>query len=195
MVKKDKIEDVFDIKADVMSLLSTFNISPATTQISTEGVPSWYHPGRSAWVQRGPKNKLAVFGEIHPKILKAFGIKERVYAFEMNMQALMPLKVAPKKALDISDFPKVERDFSFLFPSEVSAQDIVKTFYKVDPSITFVDVFDVYQGEGVPDGKKSLSLRVCFESKEKTFTDQEIKAIYDAVVTAAERQLKGQLKL
>ena len=193
--KKEKIEDVFDVKADVIALLRTFNIEADGLQTSTEDLPDWYHPGRAAWLQRGPKNKLALFGEVHPNILKYYGIKERVFCFEVQMDALMPLKPKAKSALVVSDYPKVERDFSFLFPENVEGQSIIKAIKKVDSTVVFVDIFDIYRGNDVPAQKKSIALRVSFDPKDKTFTDPEIKDLYDRVVTTVETQLQGKMKL
>lgn len=192
---KPPVRDVFDVKGDVYALLEQFHIDPLSTQTSAEGLPSWYHPGRAAWVQRGPKNRLAVFGEIHPKMLQFYGIKERVFAFEVFMDTLMPLKIKGKVPFQKIDFPTVSRDFSFLFPRDVLAQDIIKIVKKVDSSLVFVDVFDVYEGADIPDGKKSLSLHVRFQPTHGTFTDAEIKDLYNNVLKTVEGQLRGKLRL
>lgn len=192
--KQERTLDVFDIKSDVLAILEACGMGADTVQISTEDLPVWYHPGRSAWVQRGPKNKLGIFGEIHPALLKEFGIKERVVAFELDLTALTPKKKS-NHPLVLSPFQKVERDFSFLFDQSVKADQIISALKKIDPSVRDVQIFDLYEGPGVPEGLKSISIHMTFEPMDHSFSDTEIKTLYDRVVQTVETQLKGSLRL
>ena len=195
-LKQERSVDVFDIKADALSVLEVCGISLDSVQIKEGETPSWYHPGRSGWIQRGPKNKIASFGEIHPAILKEFGIKERVVAFEIDLCCLMPLKIKIKSKgpLSLSAFQKVERDFCFLFDKKLPAEKIIKTLKKVDRSVQEIQIFDIYEGKGVPDDQKSVSIHICFDPKDHTFSEEEIKTLYDRVVSIAEKDLKGALR-
>lgn len=193
--KQERSLDVFDIKADLFCVLEACGISPESVQVSLENLPSWYHPGRAGWIQRGPKNILGIFGEIHPGILKEFGIKERVVGFELNLSGLGLGKKKGNTPLILSPFQKVERDFCFLFDQSVKAGKIIATLKKLDPCVQDVQIFDLYEGTGVPEGLKSVSIHMTFEPMDHTFSDTEIKTLYDRVVQTIQTQLQGSLRL
>ena len=193
--KQERALDVFDIKSDLFCVLEACGINPESIQISSDNLPSWYHPGRSGWIQRGPKNKIGIFGEIHPLVLKEFGIKERIVAFEMDLSTQTLGKKKANFPLVLSPFQNVERDFCFLFDQSVKADKIITTLKKLDPSVKEVQIFDLYEGVGVPEGLKSVSIHMTFESLDHTFSDTEIKNLYDRVVQTVQTQLQGALRL
>jgi len=159
--------------------------------------PSWYHPGRSGTIALGPK-PLAHFGELHPRVIAAFDLKGPVSGFEIFLDAIPESKSRGGKArakLDLSDLMAVERDFAFVVDSRVAAQDLVKAARGADRQlIDRVDVFDVYEGKGVPEGKKSLAIAVRLQPKERTLTDAEIEAVAQKIVTAVTKATGGTLR-
>jgi phenylalanyl-tRNA synthetase beta chain len=177
--------DVFDVKADVMAVLQAAGMDPAKTQI-TRAVPAWYHPGRSGALQLGPKTTLATFGELHPATLKALGIDFPVLAFEVHLDAIPAAKAAKRKALQTSDFQAVTRDFAFVVDGSVAAADVVKAVNAAEKTLLRdVTIFDVYQGKGVADGKKSIALTITLQADDRTLTEGEIEAVSKAVITSA----------
>jgi phenylalanyl-tRNA synthetase beta chain len=159
--------------------------------------PSWYHPGRSGTLALGPK-PLVHFGELHPRVIAAFDLKGPVAGFEIFLDAIPEAKARSSKAwarLDIFDLMPVERDFAFVVDAKVAAQDVIKAARGADRQlIERVDVFDVYEGKGVPEGKKSLAIAVKLQPKERTLTDAEIEAVAQKIVTAVMKATGGTLR-
>jgi phenylalanyl-tRNA synthetase beta chain len=159
--------------------------------------PSWYHPGRSGTIALGPK-PLLHFGEINPRIIAAFDLKGPVAGFEIFLDAIPEAKARSGKArakLDLADLMPVDRDFAFVVDAKVAAQDVVKAARGADRQlIERVDVFDVYEGKGVPEGKKSLAIAVKLQPKERTLTDAEIEAVAQKIVTAVTKATGGTLR-
>lgn len=176
--------DALDAKADALTVLSAQGLSPDILQIAREA-PAWYHPGRSGVLKLGPKTVLAEFGEIHPAILALFDIKGPVTACEVYLDRL-PTPKAKGRArplLKLSPFQPVERDFAFVVDAEVAAEALLRAVRGVDKGLA-ASIFDVYQGKGVPEGKKSLAITVRLQPTEKTLTEAEIDAIAAKIVAA-----------
>ncbi|HCW69174.1 MAG TPA: phenylalanine--tRNA ligase subunit beta [Thalassospira lucentensis] len=189
--------DVFDVKADAEALLESLGTNAANVQVSTDGAPSWYHPGRSAALQLGPKNVLGYFGELHPKVLKALGVKGRVVAFELFVENVpMPKKKGTARpALNASSFQSVERDFAFLLDQDVKAEAIIKAARSADRNlIVDVTIFDLYAGKGIEDGKKSLAFSITLQPTKATLTEEEIDTVSKNVVAAVEKATGGSLR-
>ncbi|MBP6014567.1 MAG: phenylalanine--tRNA ligase subunit beta [Alphaproteobacteria bacterium] len=190
--------DVFQAKADVLAILEACGVTGDAAQVSADA-PAWYHPGRSGALRLGPKNVLAFFGELHPRILQAFDLTGPVAAFEVMLETLPTAKAKPTKArpkLDLPEFQAVERDFAFLVDAKVAAGDIVKAAATADRTlIESVTVFDVYEGQGIEPGKKSLAISVRLQPKDRTLTEPEIEAaaakIKGAVAKATGATLRG----
>jgi phenylalanyl-tRNA synthetase beta chain len=153
----------------------------------TQGAPAWYHPGRSGTIAMGPK-VIAQFGEIHPKILAAFDLKGPAAGFEIFLDAIPDAKSKGGKAKPLfapSPFQAIERDFAFVVDSKLAAGEIVKAVKTADRNlIDSVNVFDVYEGKGVPEGKKSVAVAVRIQPKDATLTDAEIEALAQKIVAA-----------
>ncbi|MDX3807072.1 MAG: phenylalanine--tRNA ligase subunit beta [Bosea sp. (in: a-proteobacteria)] len=187
----------FDAKADVLGLLSALGVPTGGLQIVAGG-PAWAHPGRSATLQFGPKGVIGAFGEIHPKILKALDVKGPLVAFEIHLDALplpkaKPTKVKPK--LVLSDFQPVTRDFAFIVDKAVAAGDMMKTAQGADRAlIANVGVFDLYEGQGVETGKKSVALAVTLQPVEKTLTEAEIEAVGARIVAEMAKRYGATLR-
>jgi phenylalanyl-tRNA synthetase beta chain len=178
--------DLFQIKADLMAVLQAVTGAPMSAPI-TQGGPSWYHPGRSGTIAMGPI-VIAQFGELHPKVLAAFDVKGPAAGFEIFLDAL-PQPKAKGKARPLfqpSPFQAIERDFAFVADVDVSASEIAKAVKLADRNlIDEVTVFDVYEGKGIGEGKKSLALAVSILPKQATLTDAEIEALAQKITAAA----------
>ncbi|MEI8321124.1 MAG: phenylalanine--tRNA ligase subunit beta [Alphaproteobacteria bacterium] len=193
--QKERWVNVFDAKADMLALLKESGLKEGAYQVVSQGAPVYYHPGRSGVVQQGPKNILGFFGELHPRILKQFDIKQPVVAMELNLSALPQGKQKGKEPLILSPFQAIDRDFSFVVSEEVEAGTIVTTVQKIDKIlITSVDVFDVYKGVGGNAAQKAVGIRVRLTPQEKTFTDEEIQSISTRIIQAVEQTTGGTLR-
>ena len=193
---KRRAVDVFDAKADVLAVLATAGLSPDSVQVVAGG-PSWYHPGRSGQCRLGNK-VVAQFGELHPKVLTALGIGVPVVGFEVFLDDLPLPKVKATKArpaLKASAFQPLERDFAFVVDRTVNADALVRAAKGADKAlITEVRLFDIYEGPGVGEGKKSVALSVLLQPTTKTLTDQDIEAVSKQVVDAVVKATGGQLR-
>jgi phenylalanyl-tRNA synthetase beta chain len=179
---------LFDVKADLLAALEAITGAPMSAPI-TQGGPAWYHPGRSGTIAMGPK-VIAQFGEIHPKVLAAFDIKVPVAGFEIFLDAIPdPKTKGSSKAKPLfapSPFQAIERDFAFVVDTKVAAGEIVKAVKLADRAlIDSVEVFDVYEGKGVPEGQKSVAVAVRVQPKDATLTEAEIEALAQKIVAAA----------
>lgn len=173
-------------KEDVIAALKVMGANTDNLQIM-DAVGSYWHPGRSASLRLGPKNVLASFGELHPRVLKALGIECRVVAFEIAPDNLpAPRKKSAsksKKALTLSDLMPVHRDFAFIVEEDVKAGDILKAAKGADKQlISNVSLFDIYRGKGIDEGQKSLAIDVTLTPKEATLTDADIEAVSSKIV-------------
>jgi phenylalanyl-tRNA synthetase beta chain len=189
--------DALDAKADAFAVLAAAGAPMQALQI-VPGGPDWLHPGRSGTIQIGPQNVLGCFGELHPRTLEVLGADGPLIAFEVILDRIPDAKQKPTRAkpvLELSAFQPVSRDFAFIVDRSVKAGDIVRAAQGVDKKlITAVTVFDVYEGKGIDDGKKSVAIAVTIQPREKTLTDQEIDAVAAKIVAEVTKKTGGVLR-
>jgi phenylalanyl-tRNA synthetase beta chain len=192
----------FDTKADALAVLAAAGAPVQALQIVSAGdsrnFPAWLHPGRSGAIQIGPQNVLGYFGELHPRALETLGAEGPLVGFEVILDRIPDAKAKPTRAkplLELSPFQPVSRDFAFILDRAVKAGDVVRAAQSVDRKlITAVNVFDLYEGKGIEDGKKSLAIAVTLQPREKTLTDQEIDAVAEKIVTEVTKKTGGVLR-
>lgn len=188
--------DVFDVKADALAAIAAANGPFENAQITLDA-PSYYHPGRSGALRLG-KNVLAYFGELHPAVLKKFGIKQRVMAFEVILSNIPLPRTSndkAKKKLELSSFQPVDKDLAFVVDKTVPAINLITAAKTADREfISDVRVFDVYEGENLPEGKKSIALALTFQPKDKTFTDQDIENLMNKVIQEMKKKCNAELR-
>jgi phenylalanyl-tRNA synthetase beta chain len=191
----NRFVDVFDAKQDAITALMAAD-APESLMVY-KNAPSWYHPGRSGSLQLG-KNILAVFGEIHPKVLKAFDIKTPVVACEVYLDAIPTAKKRNNKMMKEfkkSQYQALTRDFAFVIDKGIEAQKLLASIQNTDKSlIQSVSVFDVYQGDNLPQGKKQVAVQVLIQSMEKTLTDAEIEGLTQRILMNAQKNTGAELR-
>ncbi|MDB5693615.1 MAG: phenylalanine--tRNA ligase subunit beta [Alphaproteobacteria bacterium] len=179
--------DAFDAKAKALAILAAAGV-PVDNLQTLGGASGVYHPGRSGRLCLGPKNALAEFGELHPSILRAFDLDGPVAAAEIFLDAI-PQKRASghmREAYQPPALQAVTRDFAFLVAGDAPADALLRAVRGADrQAIAAVRLFDVFTGEGVPAGQKSLAIEVTLQPGEKSFTDEDLKAISDRILAAA----------
>lgn len=189
--------DAYDAKGDALSVIEGAGLPAANVQISTDA-PSWYHPGRSGALRLGPKNILGYFGELHPAILEAMDVKGPLAGFEIfldNIPYGKPKASRSKGPLDKSDFQMVERDFAFIVDEKVRAADLLRAASSADKKlIADISVFDLYQGKGIEDGKKSIAISIKLQPRERTLTEVEIDEVAARVVSNVQKATGGLLR-
>ncbi len=188
-----------DAKADAFAVLAAAGCPMQALQVATgKALPAWLHPGRSGTIQIGPQNVLGYFGELHPRALEALHADGPLVAFEVILDRIPDAKVKPTRAkptLELSAFHPVSRDFAFSVDRGVRAGDIVRAAQGVDKKlITAVTVFDVYEGKGIDEAKKSVAIAVTIQPRDKTLTDQEIDAIGGKIVAEVTKKTGGVLR-
>jgi phenylalanyl-tRNA synthetase beta chain len=178
--------DAYDAKAEALALLAAAG-APADNLQSLAGASGVYHPGRSGRLALGPKNVLAEYGELHPATLRAFDLDGPVVAAEIFLDSIPQTRGGRMRAAFAPPaLQAVKRDFAFLVPAELSADTLLRAVRTSDKqSIAAVSLFDVFTGAGVPEGEKSLALEVILQPGEKSFTEEELKAISARIVAAA----------
>ena len=197
--------DAYDAKAQVIALLNAAGVNTERLMVMGDA-GDHYHPGQSATLRQGPKNVLASFGMLHPATAKAFDLDGAVAAAEIYLDAI-PVKKAPKKSSGKSGggfmrpaytppaLQAVTRDFAFVVPEELPAAELASTIRGSDKkNITAARIFDRFAGGSMPEGKISLAVEVTMQPAEKSYTDEELKAISDKVIAAAAKlgaELRG----
>lgn len=188
--------DVFTVKAHALAALEAAGAPVDRLQVRAPA-RSWWHPGRSGALMLGPKTMLAEFGELHPRVLRALDVTGPLWGFEVFLDVVAAPKDKPTRAkppFHASEFMPLTRDFAFIADAETSAQDFVKAAAGADKAlISDVSVFDVFAGESLGVGKKSLALQVTLQPRDATLDDKAIEAV-SAKIIAAVQKVGGVLR-
>jgi phenylalanyl-tRNA synthetase beta chain len=189
--------DAYDVKADALAVLAAAGAPVQSMQI-VPGAPPWFHPGRSGAIQIGPQNVLGHFGELHPRALEALGAEGPLVAFETILERIPEPRARAtraRSALDLSPFQPVERDFAFVVDRAVKAADIVRAAQSADRKlVASVNVFDVYEGQGIDLDKKSIAIAVTLQPRERTMTDEEIDGVAAKIIAEVGKRTGGALR-
>jgi phenylalanyl-tRNA synthetase beta chain len=193
--KASRPVDAMDAKADLWAVLAAIGVPMDALMVSQEGVPPFYHPGRSGVVRQGPKTVVGTFGELHPRLLLDLGMTGPAVAFELELDAVPEPKRRRRGAAELSPFQPVRRDFAFLVDADIAADAVLRAARGADRMLVAeVSLFDVYAGERLPEGKKSLAIEVVFQPRERTLTDAEIEAACGKVVGAVAKATGATLR-
>jgi phenylalanyl-tRNA synthetase beta chain len=185
--------DLFTAKADALAALAAAGAPVDNLQVSGEP-PSWFHPGRAGVLRLGP-TVLGHFGELHPEVLAAYDLKGPAAAFEIFIEAVPLPRGGRRPPLRLSVFQPVDRDFAFVVDRDVPAETLLRAARGVDRRlVSDIRLFDVYEGKGLADGKKSLAIAVTLQPQEATLTDAEIEAFSSRLVAAVEKATGGALR-
>lgn len=178
--------DFFSIKGMVLELLNSLNI-PSFEANACENIP-YYHPGRCASFSIDEKI-IGYLGEIHPTVLKNFDIKHRVYAFEFYVDDLFSCANFNIEFTPIPKYPSIDRDLALVCDIDLPSLTLQKIIKKsAGKLLEKINIFDVYTGEQVPSGKKSIAFNLSFRSKNETLTDEQINKIMDKVIASLEKE-------
>ena len=186
--------DAMHAKGDLWGLLAAVGVPLEALQITADA-PAFLHPGRSGLVRQGPKTVMGYFGEIHPRLVAALDLPGPMVAFELNMDAVADPKRRKKAPPDLAAFQPVRRDFAFIVDQSVPADAVTRAAKGAERSlITGVVLFDLYEGDRMAEGKKSLGIEVTFQPRERTLTDAEIEAACQKVVGAVAKATGATLR-
>jgi len=199
-LEKERTVDLFDVKRDVIQSLSEAGFDQSKLFIDDK-TPGYFHPGKSGaiYLNKNEDKPAAYFGEIHPNIIKKLDIKTETLAiFEIYIDNI---KKTEKKLKDqksqykYSDYQKSERDFAFVLDKNFKVQNLIKVISEIDKNlIKSIKVFDIYEGENIPEDKKSIALNVTIQSSEKTLTDEDLEKINKLIISTVENKTGAKLR-
>jgi phenylalanyl-tRNA synthetase beta chain len=199
-VEQERLVDVFDVKRDVIQSLVESGYNKDKFYIDDE-TPSYYHPGKSGriFLNKDKEKVVAFFGDIHPNILKKLDIKiEALVGFEIFLDNIKESKKTlknQKTQYKYSDFQKSERDFAFVLAKNFKVQELIEIIRNVDKElIRAVKVFDVYEGENIDEGKKSIALNVTIQSLEKTLNEEDLNKINQLIISTVESKTDAKIR-
>ena len=199
-IEKDRIVDVFDAKRDVIQSLEEIGLDQKKLYIKSN-TPNYYHPGKAGAIYQDKNSNLpiALFGEIHPNIIKKIEIKtEALILFEIFLDRIIQSKSKirdQKNKYKYSDFQKSERDFAFIIDKNFDAQELVKIISEIDETlIKDVKIFDLYMGENIPNDKKSIALNVTIQSFEKSLNDNDLEKINNLIISTVESKSGAKIR-
>ncbi len=183
-----------DAKSATIAVLDALGVAGESLSVTTDA-PDWYHPGRSGVVRQGPKLVLATFGEVHPSVLAGLDLIGPAVAFEVFLDRMPEPKRRKKTGPELPPFQPLRRDFAFLVPAMVAADDVLRAARGAERSlITGASLFDVYQGDKVPPGQKSVGIEIVLQPRERSLTDAEIEAVSAKIVQAVAKRTGGTLR-
>jgi phenylalanyl-tRNA synthetase beta chain len=185
--------DLWDVKADALAALAAMGAPAGGIQASPDP-PAWYHPGRGASLRLGP-NLLGHFGELHPAVLATLDAKPPLSGFEVFLDRVPEPRPARAAPFDLPVFQPIDRDFAFVVDRGLTAETLLRAARGADRELVAeIRLFDVYEGAGLPDGKKSLAVTVVLQPRRKSLTDAEIEAFSARLVARVEQATGGKLR-
>lgn len=184
--------DYYYLKGILEGIFDSMGITNIS-YLACENHPS-FHPGRTAEVLLAGK-AIGFIGELHPEVLENYRINSKTYVFEINLDKVIGAAVKTKLYKPLPKYPAVERDMALVVSTEVSAQELSKEIKdQGKPLLKEIKLFDVYTGEQIQKGYKSLAYSLVFQSKDKTLTDEEVNAVFGKVKEALETKYGAQLR-
>jgi len=199
-IEKERNFDVFDIKNDALRILNEIGIDSSKITVSNKS-KKWYHPGRSGLLSLGSTSgpELAYFGEIHPSIIKKLDLRtDNILGFEIFLDNIPESRKKireTKPQFVVSDYQKVVRDFAFVIDEKYSSGEIISFVKKIDKElIKNVKIFDVYQGENITQGKKSIAFSVTLEPKDKTLSEKDIEEVSKKIISIVQETTGATLR-
>jgi phenylalanyl-tRNA synthetase beta chain len=183
-----------DAKAAALEVLAALGL-PMESLGVTADAPGFYHPGRSGVVRQGPRLVLATFGELHPRVLQALDLPGPAAAFEVFLDRVPEPKRRRRAPPDLPAFQPVRRDFAFVVDADVPVDTLLRAARGAERAlIAGVSVFDIYSGDKVAPGQKSVGIEVVLQPRERTLTDAEIEAASAKVVAAVAKATGAVLR-
>lgn len=185
--------DYLNIKGIVENLIDGLGVKGVKFLRESEN-PS-FHPGKTAKLIVGRKTEAGVFGEIHPDVNENFGIEVPCFVAEINLDVIYDNAELERKYKVLPKFPAVTRDIALLVDEEILVQDIEDTIRRAGGNIVEkVELFDIYRGEQVEEGKKSIAYAIVYRNESKTLTDKEVNKVHDKILRALEHKLGAILR-
>ena len=185
-------EDFYFLKEVIEEVCKALGIRDTLVRTLTNN--PLFHSGRGAEIFAG-EIKLGAFGEVHPKILKNKNVKKKIYLAELDFSSMVELYTDEVIFEELVKYPAMIRDLAFVVEEKLPAGELIEAMRDVDREILeSVEVFDVYTGDQVEEGKKSIALKLIFRNKERTLVDEEVNAIVDKILDRVKQEFKASLR-
>jgi len=187
--------DVYDCKGTVESILQKFRLLQDIDSVTqNENIPNYIQAGSYIVFQAGTK-MLGSLGKIEPEVLKSFGIKQGVFFFDLDLDMLLQLEQAPKTFRQLPKFPSVDRDIAFVVAESVAAGKLVTAIENEGEALLeSAEIFDVYRGEAVGAGQKSVAITLTYRSAEETLDDKTVNKVHQRIIKMLENRFHGKLR-
>ncbi|MBO2670716.1 phenylalanine--tRNA ligase subunit beta [Shewanella algae] len=187
---ESKTVDFFDLKGDLEAIIG-LTVSEAEFSFKGAQHPAM-HPGQCAEILRNDR-VIGYIGAVHPSLEKPFGLNGKTIVFELELDALLQAKLPQAQA--VSKFPANRRDIAIVVDEEVAAGDVMTLIRKVgENQLVGLNLFDVYRGKGVEQGKKSLAIALTLQDNTRTLEEKEIAEMVDTVVSALKSEFNASLR-
>ena len=188
-INNKKQVDFYILKGIVEEMLDSLGYENRYSFVKPKDIPDEFHPGQTADIIVNGK-KYGVMGLLHPEVSE-----NKVFVCEINLSKLLELKTGKMKYKEISKFPNIKKVLSIVVDKNIESLDIAKLIKKTGGSnLTNVEVFDVYEGKGIEEGKRSLAFSLTFGSQDKTLTDDEINPVIEKIIAMTEKEFKAELR-
>jgi phenylalanyl-tRNA synthetase beta chain len=172
--------DFFDLKGAVEMLLNGLGISNYIFSPAQE--ETYLHPGKACRIQSAGRT-LGVMGEVHPEVNEAFDLEQKIFLFELNFQNCLDSKYFRRKYKPIARYPYMTRDLACIVDKKRAAGDLWQALWEVNNGwIKEIRLFDVYEGNPIPSGKKSLAFRIRYQREDRTLTDGEVDEVHKKLI-------------
>lgn len=187
-----KDEDFFTLKSRLEGVFDMVGITGQAYLPCTDN--KLYHTKRCAVIEKDGE-VLGYIGEVHPAVAENFEIKKRVYLFQLDFEKVVKLRMQIKRYSPVPKFPAMKRDIALIVNDEIFVRDIENTILSVGSSlIERVDLFDIYRGAQVPEGKKSVAYSIIYRAKDRTLTDEEVSKTQEEVLKALSESLDAKIR-
>lgn len=187
-----ELVDFYDAKGAIEILLDRLGISEYDVM---PGRHDSLHPGKTAKFMKND-TLLGFVGEVHPEVLSNFAINRKVYMFELDVTHLAQYASMTANYTPLPKFPAINRDLALLLPADISSDQVIDSIKKSGGTLlTDINIFDVYSGEQVPEGCRSIAVSLTFRDKDKTLTDEEIEKHYQKIVDYLNSTLSAKLRV
>ena len=176
-INNSKKVDFYIIKGIVEELLDFLGYGGRYSFVEKDNMPEQLHPGQSAMISVN-NDIVGLIGKVHPEITK-----EDVFVMEINLDKLLAKKTGKMKYKEISKYPTVKKDISIVVDTDITSNEIAVAIKKSAGSLLLnTEVFDVYTGKGIEEGKKSLAYSLTFGTNDRTLTDEEINKVLEKII-------------
>ena len=191
-VKTSSNFDFFDLKGIIEELLKALHFDEYSI---TPDSHASFHPGKCALLTID-KKKIGWMGELHPKVLENYNFLETpVLAADLDLELLFALRPKDFRASPLSAYPPIIEDLALIVPEDTSSSEIEKVIYSSGGFLLkHVDLFDIFRGKQIGEGKKSMAYRLTYQAPNRTLTDKNIKKLRDRIIKNLEKELGAKVR-